>query len=156
MSRKGMLRQGGVGFRRVPGEWVALAEDQELFVGLGDEERFVDVALLVLDFFQIEAEMLGKERVGGEALGQAVVVFFIPEMVVFYFVGCSVEPVDVLQVGELDLGSVLGPVVAVGDDKLRTGSGFSGNEKSCKKRNAAKEGFEDPLDTCNPKLSRKR
>ena len=48
-------------------------------------------------------------------------------MAVLYVVGCFVEPVNVLQVGEFDLGGVLGPIVAVGDDKLRTGGGQRGD-----------------------------
>ena len=36
------------------------------------------------------------------------------------------------------------------------GSGFGGDEKSCKKRNAAKKGFEHSLDTCSGKFSSKR
>ena len=62
--------------------------------------------------------MFGKELVGAEALGIAVIVPFIRKMKILDKRLGPIETLDTADVRQLDLGRVLGPVLAVGDKKL--------------------------------------
>ena len=61
--------------------------------------------------------MLDHERVHGLPFGQLISVTLVSEMRVFYLVGVTKESVDVADIRNFDLGIVLGPVPADGNQQ---------------------------------------
>ncbi len=70
--------------------------------------------------------MFGEKFIGGDPLGVAVVVSLVGEVDVFDIVAGPVKLVNASEVRILDVGRVLGPVLAVGDQQLRPRCGQRG------------------------------
>jgi len=116
----------GAVFEGVSGAGMFIVEDDErIFVhgGIG----FIDLALGCKDRFEIESELLCHEPIHAFALGWAVIVSFGREVDILKLSSGVVQLINTLNVGELDLRNVPGPIFAIGDDALRLRSKKRGN-----------------------------